>query len=120
MYYRLCWIQNSISGKDIAVKSRLINCQMLEPGEEVKADWGFTIEDCLSTLGVKLVISSFLNGREQFCRRTVIKYERMTQRLKCFHIFDRLIPLQMIGLLNQIITAWTLLSNFQEPIIKGA
>ena len=44
----------------------------------------------------------------------------MIQRLKCFHIFDRVIPLQIIGSLNQIITVCALLRNFQEPVIKGA
>ena len=118
-----------ISDKDITVKSGLLNRQMWEPGEELMADQGFTIEDYLSPLGVKLVIPSFLKGREQFTEEEVIKsqqtanerihVERMIQRLKCFHISDRLIPLQMIGSLNQIIIVCALLCNFQEPIIKG-
>ena len=119
----------SISDKNIKVKSGLLNRQMWELGEELMADRGFTIEDYLSPLGVKLVIPSFLKGREQFTEEEVIKsqqiankcihVERMIQRLKCFHIFDIVIPLQMIGSLNQIITVCALLCNFQEPIIKG-
>ena len=101
---------------------------MWEPVEELMADRGFTVEDYLSPLGVKLVIP-FLKGRDQFTEEEVIKsqqianernhVERMIQRLKCFHIFDRVIPLQMIGSLNQIITVCALLCNFQEPVIKG-
>ena len=93
------------------------------------ADRGFAIEDYLSPLGVKLVIPSFLKGRGQLTEKEVIKsqqianerihVERMIQRLKCFHIFDRVIPLQMIGSLNQIIRVCALLCNFQEPIIKS-
>ena len=101
---------------------------MWEPVEELMADRGFTVEDYLSPLGVKLVIP-FLKERDQFTEEEVIKsqqianernhVERMIQRLKCFHIFDRVIPLQMIGSLNQIITVCALLWNFQEPVIKG-
>ena len=118
----------SISDKDITVKSVLLNRQMLKPDEELMADRGFTIEEYLSPLGVQLVIPSFLKGREQFTEEGVIKsqqianerihVERMIQRLKCFHVFDRVIPLKMIGSLNQIITVCALLCNFQEPIIK--
>ena len=118
----------SISDKDITVKSGLLNRQMWELGEELMADRGFTIEEYLSPLGVKLVIPSFLKGREQFTEEEVIKsqqiinkgihVERMIQQLKCFHIFDGVIPLHMIGSLNQIITVCALLFNFQEPIIK--
>ena len=63
----------SISDKDTTVKSRLLYRQMYEPGEELMADRGFTIEDYLSPLGVRLVIPSFLKGREQFTEEEVIK-----------------------------------------------
>ena len=36
-----------------------------------------------------------------------------------FPKFDRVIPLQMISSLNQIITYSAFLCNYQEPIIKG-
>ena len=52
----------SISDKGITVKSGLLNCQMWERGEKLMADRGFTIEDYLSPLGVKVVIPSFLKG----------------------------------------------------------
>ena len=120
----------SISDKDITVKSELLNRQMWEPSEELIADRGFTIEDYLSPLGIKLVILSFLKGWEYFTEEEAIKrqqianerihVERMIQRLKCFHVFDRVMPLQMIGSLNQISTVCGLLCKFQEPIIKGA
>ena len=118
----------SIPYKDITVKSGFLNRHMWKPGEELMADRGFTIEDYLSPFGVKLLISSFLKGREQFTEEEVIKcqqianerihVERMIQRLKCFHISDRVIPLQMIGSLNQIITVRALLCYFQETSIK--
>ena len=42
---------------------------MWEPDEELMADRGFTIEDYLSPLGVKLVIPSFLKRQENFTRK---------------------------------------------------
>ena len=47
-----------------------------------------------------------------------IHVERMIQRLKCYHIFDRAITLNMTGSLNQIISVCAILSNFQELILK--
>ena len=86
---------------------------MWEPGEEQKAYLGFTIEDYHPPLGEKLVIHSFLKGWEQFTEVEVIKSQQvanerihvkqMIQQLKCFRIFNRVTPLQMIDLLNRII-----------------
>ena len=118
----------SISDRQITVKSGLLNPDLWVEGEELMADRGFTIEDYLTPMGVKLVIPAFLHGREQFTEVEIVKSqqitserihaERMIQLLKCYHIFDRVIPLNMIGSLNQIITVCALLSNFQEPILK--
>ncbi|XP_065667766.1 uncharacterized protein LOC136088048 [Hydra vulgaris] len=120
----------SISDKELTIKSGLLNPNLWNHGEEVMADRGFTIQDYLSPFGVKLITPSFLRNREQFTETEVIQsqqiaserihVERMIQRLKCFHIFDRVIPLNMIGSLNQIVTVCGILTNFHEPIIKNA
>ena len=91
------------------------------------ADRGFTVKEYTDSLNIKLVIPSFLKGREQLSEEEVIvtqqiaseriHVERMIQRLKTYHIFDRVIPLNMMGSLIQIITVCALLSNFQDPII---
>ena len=93
------------------------------------ANHGFAVEEYLTPLGVKLTIPSFLKGRSQFNEQEIVKsqqiayerihVERMIQRIKCYHIFDRVIPLNMIGLLNQIISVCAILSNFLEPILKN-
>ena len=49
-----------------------------------------------------------------------IHVKRMIQRMKCYHIFDRVLPVNMLGSLNQIVSVCALLSNFQEPILKKA
>ena len=119
----------SISDKNITVKSVLSNPDLWEPGNELMADRGFTVEEYLTPLGVKHIIPSFLKGRSQFNEQEIVKSQqianerihvgRMIQRLKCYHIFDRVIPLNIIGSLNQIISVCAILSNFQEPILKN-
>ena len=118
----------SISDKQITIKSGILNPDLWEPGEQLMADRGFTVAEYLQPLGVSLVIPSFLKGRSQFGEEEVVRsqqianerihVERMIQRLKCYHIFDRVIPLNMMGSINQIVTICGILSNFQEPILK--
>ena len=70
---------------------------------------------------------SFLNGRDQLTQTELVRSQQiaserihvewMIQRLKHWHIFDRVIPINMLGSLNQIIAVCALLCNFQEPII---
>ena len=119
----------SISDKNITVKSGLLNPDLWEPGNELMADRRFTVERYLTPIRVKLIITSFLKGKSQFNEKEIVRsqqianerihVERMIQRLKCYHIFHRVIPLNMIGSLNQIISVCAILSNFQEPILKN-
>ena len=117
----------SISDKEITVRSGILNPSLWNPGEGLMADRGFTIHEYTDNLNIKLVIPAFLKGKDQLSEKEVIQtqqiaserihVERMIQRLKTYHIFDRVIPMNMMGSLNQIITVCALLSNFQEPII---
>ena len=117
----------SISDKEITVRSGILNPSLWNPGEGLMADRGFTVKDYTDNLNIKLVIPAFLKGRDQLSEEEVIQtqqiaserihVERMIQRLKTYHIFDRVIPMNMMGSLNQIITVCALLSNFQDPII---
>ena len=119
----------SISDKNKTVKSGLLNPDLWEPGKELMTDRGFTVKEYLTPLGVKLIIPSFSKGRSQFNEQEIVKskqvanerihVERMIQWLKCYHIFDRVIRLNMIRSLNQIISICVILSNFQKPILKN-
>ncbi|XP_057294615.1 uncharacterized protein LOC130623142 [Hydractinia symbiolongicarpus] len=118
----------SISDKNIVIKIGFLYPELWEPGDAIMADRGFLIADYVHPLGVKLIIPSFLKGRYQFTESEVVRsqqiaaerihVERMIQRLKCFHIFDRVIPVNMLGSLNQIISVCAMLTNFQQPILK--
>ena len=117
----------SISDKEITVKSGILNHLLWKPGEGLMVDRGFTIQDYTGTLGIELIIPDFLQGREQLSEIEIvhtqqiankrIHVERMIQRLKCWHVFDRIIPMNMMGSLNQVVTVCSLLCNFQNPII---
>ena len=117
----------SISDKDITLKSGILNPALWNPGEGLMADRGFTVKDYTDTLNVKHIIPAFLCGRDQLSEEELITsqqiaserihVERMIQRLKTYHIFDKVIPLNMMGSLNQIVAVCGLLSNFQDPII---
>ena len=90
-------------------------------------DGRFTIQEYKDILKIELIIPAFLHGRDQLSGSEIIRtqqianerihMERMIQRLKCFQIFDRVLPLTMVGSINQIITVCALLCNFQDPII---
>ena len=101
---------SSFSDKGITVESGLFNPNLWEPGNELMEDHGFTVEEYLTPLGVKLIIPLVFKERSQFNEQEIVKSQqianerihvgRMIQRLKCYHIFDRVIPLNKIGSLN--------------------
>ena len=92
------------------------------------ADRGFTIEEELRFLNVKLNIPAFMDGREQLSENEVkesqtiasvrIHVKRAIQRVKTFKVLRNEIPLSMYGSINQIWTVACLLCNFFPPLIK--
>ena len=91
------------------------------------ADRGFTIQELLDPLGVKLNIPAFLDGKEQLDKDVVfgqtiatirIHVERIIPRIKKFKVLKTEIPLNMNGTINQIWTVACLLCNFMHPLIK--
>ena len=130
MDFPLCHVYifpGSISDKELTVRSGILSKNLWNMGEDLMADRGFLIKEYTDTLNIELVIPSFLKGRTQFSTEEValsqqiaserIHVERMIQRLKCYHIFNRVIPIGMMGSLNQIISVCAMLANFQDPII---
>lgn len=88
------------------------------------ADKGFRIDDLVEEIGVKLNIPPFLR-RDQFTIEQAqetqeiaalrIHVERRIQRIKCFHLFDRLIPISLALMGNQMWTICAILSA-QLPV----
>ena len=75
------------------------------------ADKGFTIEDLLP-LGVTLNIPSLLGSSSQMTAQDVIKtqeiasvrihLERAINKIKNFHLWDSVVALSLIGVVNQM------------------
>ena len=92
------------------------------------ADRGFTIQEELNPLKVRLNIPAFLSGRDQLTKAEVkesqgiasvrIHVERAIQRIKKFRQIRNEIPLVLHGSINQIWTVVCLLCNFLPPLIQ--
>ena len=116
--------------KATPLQSGLFNPDLWEPGNELMTDHGFTVEEYLTLLGVKLIIPLVFKEISQFNEKKIVKSkqlaneriheEKKIQQLKCYHTFHRVIPLNMTGLLNQIISVCSILSNFKEPILNNS
>ncbi|XP_038064016.1 uncharacterized protein LOC119734552 [Patiria miniata] len=103
--------------------------QHLQPGDEVLADKGFTIDDILPP-GVKLSIPAFTTGNkdhilpEEEVTRTRrlanvrIHVERAIRRLKCYKILSTVIPGRVMNVDN-IVTVCAGLCNLQPLLIQG-
>ena len=90
-------------------------------------DKGFTIEDLLP-LGDSLNIPPFLGQSQQMPAEDVVKtqviaslrihVERAINKIKNFHIWDRITQLTSIPLVNQMWKVCSFLCNVQDPIFS--
>ena len=82
-----------------------------EDNDSVMADKGFTIQDLLP-LGVSLNIPPFLGSSCSMPTEDVVKSQKIASlrihvecvinKIRNFHIWDGLIPLHQLGLVNQM------------------
>ena len=118
----------STSDREIVIKSGLLNPMLYEEGDSIMADRGFTIQDLVEPMGVRLIIPSFLSGRQQLSKEETvltqqiaaerIHVERAIQRLKSYNVLN-CIPVALYDSINEIITVCACLSNMQNPIISN-
>ena len=114
----------SISDKSLTRKSGVL--ELLEEGDSVMADRGFDIEEDLLLKGVHLNIPPFLRGKSQLSERELvttrriaslwIHVERAMERIKNFHIFDKILPISLTDIADRIFFVCCVLTNFQEPL----
>ena len=117
--------QGSISDKELVKRSGLL--PLLEPGDQLMADKGFDIKDMLEPIGCEITILAFLASKGQFSKEEPlhskkiqnvrVHVERAIHRVKEFHFFDQVVPLTVIGSINQIWTVACLITNFQGPLL---
>ena len=112
--------------------SKLTRCSgildLLESGDSVMADHGFDIQNDLTLINVKLNIPPFLKDKDQFTEVEMIQtrrigslrihVERAMERLKNFHIFDRVLPPSFVDVAEQMVFVCAVLSNFHPPLCK--
>lgn len=109
-----------LSDKELVVRSKLIN--LLEAGDLVMADRGFTINDLLNN-DIALNIPPFLGGRDQFDESEVnvtrriasvrIHVERVIGRVRRFKILNISYPNNSLSLLNKIWSNCCYLTNLE-------
>ena len=118
-----------ISDVEIVKLSGILD--LIEQGDSVMADKGFTIEDDLKIRGATLNIPPFLRDTNsisgQFTLKEIeqtqqiaairIHVERAIRRIKEFHFFDSVVPLTLTGSINQLWTVCSALCNFLGPLI---
>lgn len=117
----------NISDRELTERSGFIKMPH-NKGAMWLVDKGFQIQDLADPLGVKVNMPAFVGGQKQmtaeqvFHTQTVaserIHIERAINKIKNFHIFDRPIPMAMLGSVNQIWAVCALLTLFQNPIIS--
>ena len=115
-----------MSDVEIIKLSGLID--LLEAGDSVMADKGFTIEKLLQDHNVTLNIPPFLNSSQSFTpadlsktqeiAKVRIHVERAIARIKLYNLFSIPIPITLTGTINQLWTVAALLTNFQGPLIN--
>lgn len=115
-----------VSDRQLTEESGLL--KLLEPGDSVMADKGFTIADLLEKQGCKLNIPPFRGQSNQFSTDDVhktqeiaelrIHVERSIGRVKCFHIFDGVLPLQLVPYASKLFQLCSWLSNFDVPLVE--
>ena len=104
------------------MKIILLTCSMCQ---HQLADKGFTISDLLP-LGASLNLPPFLGGSDQMPAEDVVKtkeiaslrihIERAINKIK--KLWDRVIPLHQIGVVNQMWAVCAFLCNAQPNIIS--
>lgn len=115
-----------LSDKEIVIRSGLVD--LVEPGDLVMADRGFTIDDLLSQ-SVELNIPPFLCNKTQFNQEEVaatrsiasvrIHVERVIGRVRRFNILNHTFPNNSLSALNKIWVNCCYLTNIQYPNFMG-
>ena len=114
----------SVSDKELTRQSGILD--LLEAGDSVMADKGFDIAEYLIPQGVQLNIPPFLRGTDQFSHKELVEnrriaslrihVERAMERIKNFHIFDRILPATLTGIADRMFFVCCVLCNFHTPL----
>ena len=114
-----------VSDKEITIKSGFL--ELIETGDQILADRGFTVEQEVATKGGILEIPSFTKGKSQLSAGEVdvsrqianvrIHIERVIGRLRKFNILNTLIPISQVDLLDDVVVSVAGLVNLCQKIV---
>jgi len=100
---------------------------LVQHGDFVLADKGFTIGDLLAKRGAYLDIPDFLL-QKQFTKDQIDHTKRLAEvriyveqaigRVKCFHILDPVIPLSLNKSIEAIFRVCCFLANLNKPLVR--
>ncbi|XP_048753449.2 uncharacterized protein LOC125664649 [Ostrea edulis] len=96
----------------------------LLPGDEIMTDRGFTIDDLLFPLKVKLNIPAFTKGKEEDVTETRriatvrIHVERAIRRLKVIRMLSQVVPVTSVKKLSDYLIVCAALVNLRSDLIK--
>jgi len=101
---------------------------LIEHGDLIMVDRGFTIQEDLLHLGATLEIPPSSSGLEQMTSNNVAKtkaianarihVERAIDRIKCFDILKNVLPISLVPLADDIITVCGALCNLLPPLVS--
>jgi len=126
----ICFVSQAwggrVSDRHITENSGFLD--IIQPGDLVLADKGFTIGDLLAKRAAFLQIPPFLSTQAQFqpesiqltkkIARVRIHVERAIGRVKQFHILDPVTPISLSPTISSIFRVCCFLSNFNEPLVS--
>ncbi|XP_076071975.1 uncharacterized protein LOC143043658 [Mytilus galloprovincialis] len=115
-----------VSDREITIECGILD--LLEPGDNVMADKGFTINDLLVKRQCALNIPPFRGIKDQFTTDEVfqtqeiaqlrIHVERSIGRVKNFHILEGVLPLSIAPLSTKIFQTCCWLTNLDVPLVQ--
>ena len=118
--------EGSISDNEITNKSKLRD--LMEPGDAIMADRGWTCANWLARKGIRLITPHFLNAKEQMSipelvesvaiARVRIHVERCMGRIKQWLFLQQDIPLVYWNMISDIFQVCARLVLFWPPLIQ--
>ena len=113
-----------VSDRRLVIESGLLD--LLEPGDNVMADKGFTIGDLLTERKCSLNIPPFKKNNQfsvkevfetQDIAKVRIHVERTIGRVKNFHLFDGVMPLTLAPIASKCFKVACWLTNLDLPLV---
>ena len=114
-----------VSDKEITIKSGFLD--LIEHGDQILADRGFTVQTEIATHGGILVMPSFTKGKSQLSAKEVdksreianvrIHIERVIGRLRKYNILNTIIPITQADLVDNMMVAVAGLVNLNPSVV---